>query len=384
MPQAVNGFCGKNKKSLVVTGTHGKTTTSSLLAWVLQEAGLNPSFIIGGIHKNFDSNYKKGNGEYIVLEGDEYDTAFFDKGAKFFHYKSYVSVITGIEFDHADIFRDLAQIRLTFKQFIDQHDSGSTIVVYGQDQNAVELSKGAPCSVINYGQAHNGKDQDKAIKEEGWRVAGLGVEPPWNRFEVFLRNEKFGRFRIKMPGDHNLNNALAVIAVAHRLGIKKDVIAKGFESFAGVKRRQEIRGIIKGITVVDDFAHHPTAVYETIKGFRPFCGQGRLIAVFEPRTNSSMRNVFQEAYAGAFEYADMVCIREIPLPEKIPADERFSSSMLVEDLQKRGQDATCFHNGEEIIRFLSRYAKSGDIILIMSNGGFENIHAKLLDRLSAG
>ena len=371
MPQAVNRFIAKNKKQIVITGTHGKTTTSSILAWLLYKANLDPSFLIGGILQNFRSNYRIGKGTYIIIEGDEYDTAFFDKGPKFLHYDPYIAVLTGIEFDHADIFKDINHVKKTFDNFISGIHSSHTLLAYDGDKNVLKLLDGKKCRVEKYGKNHFSR----------WRLSNITTNLPWTSFEVLKNNKLLGTFKTRLVGEHNLLNSLAVVAIADKIHIPVRVIAKAFETFQGVKRRQEVIGQKKGVTVMDDFAHHPTAVRETIKGVKRFCQAGRIIAVFEPRTNSSMRNVFQTIYPLSFDEADLICIRRPPLLEKIPLNERFSSEKLVNDLNLRGKDAYYFSDTEPVIDFLVKEAKPGDLILIMSNGGFDNIHKKLLESL---
>lgn len=327
--------------------------------------------MIGGILKNFNSNYRLGQGDYIVIEGDEYDTAFFDKGAKFLHYSPSIAALTSVEFDHADIFTDLAHVRRTFKQFFDSLSPESRLMAFDTDENIDRIVSGNSGSVFRYGRS----------PESFWRLGAVSIQNQRIEFEVFKGGEPFGHFNTRLPGEHNLLNALAVIGITDRLGIPASVISEGIERFEGVKRRQEIRGIKNGITVMDDFAHHPTAVRETIRALKPFYPDSRLIAVFEPRTNSSMRDVFQNVYPDSFDGADLICIRQPPLLEKIPVGHRFSSEKLVEDLTSRGKTARYFPDTEEIIEFVSREASEGDLVLIMSNGGFDNIHQRLLDRL---
>ncbi|MDY6789764.1 MAG: UDP-N-acetylmuramate--L-alanine ligase [Thermodesulfobacteriota bacterium] len=371
MPQALNRFVAAGKKPIVIAGTHGKTTTSSILAWILYKASLDPSFMIGGLLKNFDSNYRLGKGNHIIIEGDEYDTAFFDKGPKFLHYHPYMALLTSIEFDHADIFKDMNHVKEAFNRFISSISPRNTLVAYDGDKHVQELIRGKKCKVDSYGRNMGST----------WQLNNISIEPPWTLFEVLKRGLTFGAFKTNLIGLHNLLNILSTIAVADRLNIPPAVIAGALETFQGIRRRQEVRGIKRGVTVMDDFAHHPTAVKETIHAVRPFYNSGRIIAVFEPRTNSSMRKVFQHSYPDSFESADLICIRKPPLLNKIPRAERFSSEKLVDDLKKRGKDAYFFPNTELMIDFLLDRAKPNDIILIMSNGGFDNIHDKLLGRL---
>jgi UDP-N-acetylmuramate: L-alanyl-gamma-D-glutamyl-meso-diaminopimelate ligase len=371
MPQAFNRFVAEDKKPVLVTGTHGKTTTAALLAWILEVAGLDPGFMIGGILRNFGSNYRLGNGRYIVIEADEYDTAFFDKGPKFMHYNPFVSVLTSIEFDHADIYQDLEQVKLAFGRFISAISNESLLVAYDSDHNIQDLLVDCKSRIEKYGRQ----------SASPWRLGPVAAAPPWTFFEIFKQGKPFGNFKTSLMGEHNLLNALAAVAVADHLNIPVDALAEALASFENVKRRQEIRGQKNGITIMDDFAHHPTAVRETLAAVKPFHAGGRIIAVFEPRTNTSMRDVFQDVYPLCFDPADLICIRKPPLLGKIPPDHRFSSEKLVQDLRKRGKDAHYFPDTDTIIDFLIREAKPGDLILVMSNGGFDNIHERLLEQL---
>lgn len=371
MPQAINRFAAEGKGQIVVTGTHGKTTTSSIMAWVLQCAGLDPSFIIGGILRNFDRNFQNGSGPFIVLEGDEYDTAFFDKGPKFLHYTPHIGILTSVEFDHADIYRDIEHVKSAFDLFLEQIPADRILMAWGDDSTVRELVKNRACRVETYGQGEGNR----------WRLAEVTLSSPWTHFSVLLGNRLYGRFRTRLAGGYNLLNILATIAASHELSIPVEAVATALESFKGARRRQEIRGVKRGITVMDDFAHHPTAVRETISGLRPQYPDGRLIAVFEPRTNSSMRRVFQHVYPKAFKGADLILIREPSMLHKIPEAERFSSKKLVEDLRGNGHFAEYFPSTEAIIEYLTQTAQSGDLVLIMSNGGFDNIHERLLKKL---
>ncbi len=371
MPQAINHFAGFGKKSLVIAGTHGKTTTSALLAWILFSAGRDPTFIIGGILKNFDANYRVGSGPHMVLEGDEYDTAYFDKGPKFLHYDPIAAILTSVEFDHADIFRDKAAVKNAFDSFISGMSPQSTLVAFDQSPVIRELIQNRPCRILSYG-TDTGSD---------WKLGNHSAAPPWTHFDVLKNGELWGRFQTRMIGEHNLWNAISAIAVADTLGISLPEISTAMKTYEGVKRRQEIRGCKNGITVMDDFAHHPTAVRETVRAVKSFYTTGRIIAVFEPRTNSSMRRVFQDDYPLSFDGADLVCIRNPPLLHKIPVEERFSSELLVSDLKNRGINAHFFLDTDAIINFLIMAAKPEDLVLIMSNGGFDRIHERLLAAL---
>ena len=371
MPQAVNHFIVAGKQSILITGTHGKTTTSAIIAWLLFKAGLDPSFVIGGILKNFSSNYRLGKGPYVVIEGDEYDTAYFDKGPKFLHYDPAIAVLTGVEFDHADIFKDLSQVKAAFGLFVSRMSSESKLLAANNDANVDELLGQCDSRVERYG-----RDPGST-----WRMASESIDAPWTEFEVFQGKNSYHCFKTRMMGTHNLLNTLAAIAVADHLKISKPMIAEALKAFEGIKRRQEIRGEKRGVIVMDDFAHHPTAVRETLRAVKPFCGSGRLVAVFEPRTNTSMRNIFQNVYPLSFDGADLICIRKPPLLKKVPPAEWFSSEKLAADLQKQGRDAHYFEDTDHIIDFLVNSLRPGDVVLIMSNGGFDNIHERLLKAL---
>lgn len=371
MPQALNRFVAGGKKPILIAGTHGKTTTSSIMAWVLFCAGLDPSFFIGGILKDFNSNYRLGNDEYMVIEGDEYDTAFFDKGPKFLHYTPSVAILTSVEFDHADIFKDVEHVKTAFRSFVAGIPPKNTLFAFDGDENVSELIRDSQCRVVKYGGS---KDSD-------WRLGAVSIEPPWTKFEVLRQGRAYGTFKTKLVGEHNLFNALSVIAASDSMKVPAAAVEEALASFSGIRRRQEVRGEKRGITVMDDFAHHPTAVKETLRAVKPFCTSGRLVAVFEPRTNSSRRSVFQNIYPLVFDPADLVCIRKPPMLDGIPESERFSSEKLVDDLKRRGKDAHFFSDTDAVIDFLVKTARSGDLILIMSNGGFDNIHERLLKRL---
>jgi UDP-N-acetylmuramate: L-alanyl-gamma-D-glutamyl-meso-diaminopimelate ligase len=327
--------------------------------------------MIGGILQNFGGNYRVGSGAHIVIEGDEYDTAFFDKGPKFMHYQPHVATLTSVEFDHADIFRDLDHVKQAFRDFTDGIPAGGVLVAHDMDPNIDDVLSSPRCRIERYGSA----------PDSCWRPVDARFNAGGTSFGLLNDGRRVGNFETGLLGAHNLSNTVAVIAMAHHLGLSFEAIQKALPSFKGIKRRQEIRGIKKGITVLDDFAHHPTAVRETLAAVKPAAGKGRLIAVFEPRTNSSMRNVFQEDYARAFDAAEMICIRKPPLLEKIPPEERFSSERLVKDLTQKGKNAFYFSDTEAILDFLVQNVRPLDMIFIMSNGGFDNIHERLLQRL---
>lgn len=371
MPQAVGQFFLTGKQSLVVCGTHGKTTTSSLLATVLHYLEADPGFMIGGLVQEFGRNFRIGHGPYFVVEGDEYDTAFFDKGPKFLHYQAQIAIITSIEFDHADIYADLEAVKTSFSKLVMTMPPEGRLIANLDDPVVAEICQTATCPVLGYGEGPG----------LAWRLSDLAIQPDGTSFSAHHNGVPFGRFQTRMPGRHNAMNCLAVVAVLAQLGFTAAEIAHHLPRFPGVRRRQEIRGEVRGITVIDDFAHHPTAVRETLAALRAAYVGRRLVAVFEPRTNSSRRRVFQDDYVVVFDQADEVLIKE-PVPLAALAEEmRFSAQQLAADLRQRGVRATCFTSTDDIITALSQTAKRGDVIAIMSNGGFDNIHPRLLDAL---
>jgi len=370
-PQALGHYFLANRTSLVVTGTHGKTTTSSLLATMLHKTGQTPGFMIGGLVKAFGRNYNLGDSPYFVVEGDEYDTAFFDKGPKFLHYQSHIAIVTSIEFDHADIFADLEAIKDSFSRLMAIMPKDGCVVACFDSPVVQEIAAKAQCPILSYGM-------DKGAE---WSIRNLAVKPGTTYFDVMHKGMLYGTCKSPMPGRHNALNALAVIAVLDRLGMDKEAIIAGLGSFEGIRRRQEVRGVVNNITVIDDFAHHPTAVRETLAALKQAYDGHRLVAVFEPRTNSSRRQVFQKDYVSAFDEADMVVLREpLPLPD-FPAAQMFSSRQLALDLQDRCIDAFSFADTDDILSHLRTFLVPGDVVVILSNGGFDNIHARLLEML---
>ncbi|MGD8226830.1 MAG: UDP-N-acetylmuramate--L-alanine ligase, partial [Desulfobacteraceae bacterium] len=329
MPQALMRFAMKDKRSIVVCGTHGKTTTTALAAWILEKAGRQPSFMVGGIPNNFESNFQLGNGPYFVIEGDEYDTAFFDKGPKFLHYNPWATILTSIEFDHADIYRDLRHVVESFRDLISLVPRDGLLIVNTDDPIVREESVKAKCPVITYGFG----------EEAEWRAVDLTFEKNQTRLTILKHEKAYISLITPLYGEHNISNLLATVALSDFLGVDGPNLSEAVKGFRGIKRRQEIRGEKRGVMVLDDFAHHPTAVRKTIGAVREKYPMRRLIAVFEPRSNSSRRNIFQDRYVLSFDQADLVMIPEPPLMEKIPPRERFSSKELVKALNGRGLKA---------------------------------------------
>jgi len=370
-PQALKHFAFKTKRSVVISGTHGKTTTSSMAAWVLEKAGMDPGFMIGGIPLNFQSNFKLGKGDCFVIEGDEYDTAFFDKGPKFLHYDPWVTVLTSIEFDHADIYRDLDHVIENFRKLIRLVPPEGLLIVNSDDPVVMAEIKRATCPVITYGFSD----------EARFTAIDVIVDEDSTRLTVLKDGEKYLSVSTPLYGNHNISNLLSVIAMADFLGIPAKPLADAAATFKGIKRRQELIGEKQGVIILDDFAHHPTAVRETVEAVKEKYKDRRLIAVFEPRSNSSRRNIFQDQYVSSFEAADLVMIPEPPMMGKIPQEERFSSKRLTEDLGGKGKPAFYFSDTNQLLEAMVSESRTNDIFLIMSNGGFDNIHRRLLERL---
>ena len=373
MPQAIGRFFLEGRHSIVVTGTHGKTTTAALMAWVFSAADRDPSFLVGGVLRNFNRSYGLGKGREFIIEGDEYETSYFDKGPKFLHYRPGTAILTSIEFDHAEMFADLGSIREAFRKFVGLIPGDGLLAYYGEDPLTAGVVEDCAGRTVSYGTGTGtGLDWRGILRSSG--TEGMEIE-------VEKEGRSFGSFTTPMTGTQNLCNILSVMAVADSCGIPPEGIARGLATFAGVKRRQEVRGVVRGVVVIDDFAHHPTAVRLTIAGTRDRYTGRRLWAIFEPRTNTTRRNVFQAEYAASFDHADRVVIAAVDHPERIPETERFSPQQLVEDLRRRGKKAEYLPEVEEIVATVTEQAGKDDIVLIMSNGAFGGIHEGLLKAL---
>jgi UDP-N-acetylmuramate: L-alanyl-gamma-D-glutamyl-meso-diaminopimelate ligase len=344
------------------------------MAWVLTVAGRKPSFLVGGVLQNFDCSYTLGSGEEFVIEGDEYETSFFDKGSKFLHYRPRTAVLTSVEFDHAEMFGSLDAVKDAFRRFVPLIPRNGLLVVCGDDPNALEVTGDAAAERIVYGLS----------PECRWRGRVLSAGPDGMHIEVRRDGTLFGSFATSMFGVHNLRNILAVSAVASSLGVDADVVGDALKRFEGVRRRQEVRGVAGGVTVIDDFAHHPTAVRLTLDGLRQRYATQRLWAIFEPRTNTSRRSVFQQEYARSFDSVDRVVIAAVDHPERAPEGQRFEPELLVAELRRRGKDAHYLPEVAAIVAFVAREARPEDVVVVMSNGAFGGIHAKLLETLSHG
>jgi UDP-N-acetylmuramate: L-alanyl-gamma-D-glutamyl-meso-diaminopimelate ligase len=371
MPEALIQFFASNKTRIVVTGTHGKTTVSSMIAWILQEEKLDPGFMIGGLPGNFLRNYRLGNGSFFVIEGDEYDTAYFDKTPKFVHYGPHVGVITSCEFDHGDIYENVEQIQSQFAAFAALIPGEGCLIACGEDNRVRKIIANSRAPVHTYGL-------DDTLE---WQVRGAEDRGAGIRVELTRQGRKVASGTLPVVGYHNVLNALAAIATTACLGVAPQSAMQALQSFSGVKRRQEIRGEEAGVLVMDDFAHHPTEVKATCSGVKARFPLRRLVAVFEPRTNTSKRAFFQELYPPAFVDADLVVLREPRDVEAIAPKDRFSSELLAKTLRADGKEAWAFPDTDKLIDFLLERLVSGDVALIMSNGSFDNIHTRLPDRL---
>jgi UDP-N-acetylmuramate: L-alanyl-gamma-D-glutamyl-meso-diaminopimelate ligase len=377
MPEAIYELFIKGKHSVVVTGTHGKTTTTSLMAWILEAAGRDPGMVVGGIPVNFNQNYKLGKGPEFVIEGDEYNTAFFDKGPKFLHYGANTLIVNNIEFDHADIYADLAAIVEAFRQGVRAVAPDDTIVANGDDGNVVSLRGDARARWLTFGWQ---RTRDLFATDEELTPEGTSFTAWWQGREWF-------RFRTTMSGRHNILNALADIAVARLRGLSAEEIQKGLASFQGIKRRMEVRGVERGVTVIDDFAHHPTAIATTLDGARKRYPGRRIWALFEPRSISSSRKEFESGYIDAFHQADRVIIGPIfhrgRYETRYGLDKMMAVPEILERLNRDGIEARQIDDFDDIAGAVARDAADGDVIVVMSSGAFGGVHEKILARLRA-
>jgi len=363
----------RGRRSLLVAGTHGKTTTTSLLAFLLDRAGQDPSFLVGGVPVDFGRSYRLGSGASFVVEGDEYDCAFFDKRPKFLHYLPDVAVLGNVEFDHADIYPDLAAVQTAFRRLMGIVPRAGLIVAGVESEALREILPGAPCRVETF-----------AVEAPAdWRAVELHTGPEGTRFRLVLRGADAGEFHLSLPGEHNVRNALAALAVAAHVGVGPDAARPLLSEFRGVKRRLEVRGQVRGVTVYDDFAHHPSAVRETLKAVRSLvpAGTGRIVAVFEPRSYTSRTRLFEAEFARAFAGADLVIVAAAHLPGKVPAAERLSEADLAASIRREGTPADLVPGVSEIVARLERELRPGDRVVVLSNGGFGQIHARLLEAL---
>ena len=366
----------RGRRSLVVAGTHGKTTTTSIASWVMDQGGLNPTFLIGGVAQNFGVSFRVTDSDFFIIEGDEYDTAYFDKGPKFMHYLPEIGIVNNIEFDHADIYKDLDAVKLAFRRFMNLVPANGRLIAGWDSPNVRDVvnAMGAKlCTQVEtFGVAEDAR----------WRVIETDFAGEFSSFTVTRDDAEWGRFETPLVGQFNLLNCLAVVIAADAWGIDRDVIRQALRSFKNVRRRCEVKGEERGITVIDDFAHHPTAVRETLRGLQDRYRGRRLVAVFEPRSWSSRLAVFQDDYAEAFTAADYVVIASVFDSQKaLEKGKTLDTGKLIEDIASQGKPAHAFPDTTTILDHLLPKLEEGDVVAIMSNGGFDGIHDKLLSQL---
>jgi UDP-N-acetylmuramate: L-alanyl-gamma-D-glutamyl-meso-diaminopimelate ligase len=361
----------RSRESIVVAGTHGKTTTTSMLSWIFQSAGKDPSFLIGGIAENFSSSFALKQGKHFIIEGDEYDTAFFDKGPKFLHYFPQSIILTSVEFDHADIYKDLDAVKIAFKRLVNLVPRKGKIIAYDANANVDECVARAFCPVERYGMA----------KDSHWQITGIRFEPERTLWSVLKEGTPWAEFEFSLAGEYNVVNATAAAAMATHYGIEHPAIAEALKTFKSVKRRLEIKAQVDGITIIDDFAHHPTAIAETLKAIRTRYPGTRLWAVFEPRSNTLRRKVFEKDLVKSLALADQVVIASIFKPEAVPEKERLVIASVVSGLTKLRKPARELKDADAIVSTVAPELSSGDVVAILSNGGFGGIYEKLPRRL---
>jgi UDP-N-acetylmuramate: L-alanyl-gamma-D-glutamyl-meso-diaminopimelate ligase len=373
LPQILHDEFLIGKEVLVVAGTHGKTTTTSMLAWIFHSAGMEPSFLIGGIAENFGSSYGLRSGKYFILEGDEYDTAFFDKGPKFLHYFPDAVILTSVEFDHADIYKDLDAVETAFKRLVNLVPRRGRIVAFDTGASMERCLAKAFCPVERYG----------AWQAANWKIANLKLEEHRTAWSIVRDGKTWGEFEFALGGEYNVWNATAAAALAANYGLSQDAIAKALGSFRSVKRRLEVKAEVNGVTIIDDFAHHPTAIEQTILALHARYPNRRLWVVLEPRSNTMRRNVLQDALARSLALADHVVAAAIFKSEAIPEKERLDLNRVISAIQKRGRQAQILPDADAIVNTIAPQLKSGDVVAILSNGGFGGIYEKLPKRLAA-
>ncbi len=366
LPEVLKEFFMRGKHNLVVTGTHGKTTTTSLLTWIFEYAGKQPGFMIGGIPANLGQGARLNDSPYFIIEGDEYDTAFFDKRSKFIHYLPELVIVNNVEYDHADVYSNLEEIKTSFRRMLNIVPSNGMILLNADDPVAVEVAGHCLAPIVEVGFSENAGNQ---IRDVEYSVEGSGF---------VLNGEKYW---LPMIGEFNIRNAAMAISAARVYGVEVEVIQKALKEFRSVKRRQELRGEAGGVKVIDDFGHHPTAIKGTLQALRHQYPGARLWAVFEPRSNTTRRAVFQDRLPDALGYADGVVLSQVAKLEQIPVGERLNPEKVVKDLEKEGVEAYYLAGVEEILGKLVQVTRAGDVVVVFSNGGFDGIHGKLLNAL---
>ena len=363
----------RGREPLVVAGTHGKTTTTSMLAWVFASAGLRPSFLIGGIAENFGSSFAVNDGAHFIIEGDEYDCAFFDKGPKFLHYMPVSAILTSVEFDHADIYQDLEAVKTAFKRLVNLVPRRGRVIAWDGSASVDECVAKAFCPVERYGFS------EKAT----WRIVDANYEPGRTTWSVMLRGQRFASFEFPLAGEYNVLNATAAAALAAGYGIPTEAIVSALKSFQSVKRRLEVRAEVNGVTIIDDFAHHPTAIAQTLQALRTRYNGRRLWAIFEPRSNTLRRRVLEDDLVRSLGLADQVRVASVYKADAIPENERLSVARVVERVSAAGVPARELKDADAIVADVVPLLRSGDVVAILSNGGFGGIYEKLPQRLTS-
>ncbi len=371
LPQVLHDEFLRGRNVVTVAGTHGKTTTTSMTSWIFDVAGRNPSFLIGGIAENFQSSFRVSDGENFIIEGDEYDTAFWDKGPKFLHYFPDSVILTSVEFDHADIYKDLDAVKTAFKRLVNLVPRRGRIVAWDGSRNVDECLAKAFCQVERYGFSEKSQ----------WRIMDVKYEPSRTTWRVLRNGAAWAQFEFGLAGEYNVLNATAAAAMAASYGISVEHISEALKSFQSVKRRLEVRAEVNGVTIIDDFAHHPTAIAETLKALRTRYAGRRLWAVLEPRSNTLRRNVFEYELVRALGHADQIVMAAIFKPEAVPLHERLDAANVIKGLQAHGKSARLLATADEIVENIAPELKPGDVVGILSNGGFGGIYEKLPARI---
>jgi UDP-N-acetylmuramate: L-alanyl-gamma-D-glutamyl-meso-diaminopimelate ligase len=371
LPQLLHDEFLRGKEVLVVAGTHGKTTTTSMLSWIFQSAGQQPSFLIGGIAENFGSSFALGEGKHFILEGDEYDTAFFDKGPKFLHYFPDAVILTSVEFDHADIYKDLDAVETSFKRLVNLVPGRGRVVAFDTGDSVSRCVAKAFCPVERYGSREGGD----------WQIENLRFEPARTSWTVVRSGKGWAEFEFSLAGEYNVFNAVAATALASAYGISKEQIQQALKTFKSVKRRLEVKAEVNGITIIDDFAHHPTAIAGTLTALRGRYPDRRLWVILEPRSNTLRRNVFQHELVKSLALADEIIVAGVFKSDAIPLAERLDLMAVGAELQQQGKHARIVSGAEGIVQTIAPELRSGDVVAILSNGGFEGIYEKLPTRL---
>jgi len=366
LPEVLKNYFLRGRHNLVVTGTHGKTTTTALLAWIMEKAGRKPGYLIGGIPKNLGQGARLNHSKYFVIEGDEYDTAFFDKRSKFIHYLPELLIVNNIEFDHADIFDDIEEVKLSFRRLLNIVPQNGMVVLNGDDRNCVEVAKDCLAQLIEVGFSENCAQ----------RIRDVAYSSTGSRFKLGDDN-----FEIALVGEFNVRNAAMAATAARFYDVPKAKIGNALKSFSGIARRQEVRGEARGVKVIDDFGHHPTAIAQTLQALRHRFAGHRLWAIFEPRSNTTRRAVFQRQLPEALQLADGVFIAQVAKLEQIPEEERLKPEAVVDAIANSGRPAFYEENADAIVDRIVPMLRPKDVVVVFSNGGFDNIHEKLLKKL---